>query len=142
MEHLFNDISKFMLLKENPTLRNLSTVQTYLDTLHERNEITLEDKIFMRPKFAQFGRSHGSIKIRQDYQDMPPFRPIVDTASTPHSGIAKCLSSLLNPLAIYNYAVEDSFETVKCIKSFLPNYSSKGANSLLSMSPHCLLLSR
>ena len=44
-----------MLLKENATSRNLSTVQTYLDTLHKRNEITLEDKIFMRPEFAQFG---------------------------------------------------------------------------------------
>ena len=32
-ESLFNDTSKFTLLKEDPTLRNLSTVQTYHNTL-------------------------------------------------------------------------------------------------------------
>ena len=51
-ESLFNDTSKFTLLKEDPTLRNLSTVQTYLNTLQKRNEITLEDKNLMRPKFV------------------------------------------------------------------------------------------
>ena len=38
MERLFNDTSKFTLLQEDPTLRNLSFVQTYLNTLHKRNE--------------------------------------------------------------------------------------------------------
>ena len=52
MERLFNDTIKFMLLQEDPKLRNLSTVQTYLNTLQKRNEITLEDKNLMRPKFV------------------------------------------------------------------------------------------
>ena len=41
MEHLFNDTSKFTLFQEDPTLRNLSTVQTHLNKLQKRNEITL-----------------------------------------------------------------------------------------------------
>ena len=39
MDCLFNDTSKFTLLQEKPTLRNLSTVQTYLNTLRKRNGI-------------------------------------------------------------------------------------------------------
>ena len=62
IERLFNDTSKFTLLQEDPKLRNLSTVQTYLNTL-QRNEITLEDKNLMRPKFGQIGRAHVLQKI-------------------------------------------------------------------------------
>ena len=51
----------------------------------------------MRPKFAQIGRAHGLPKIHKDYQDIPPFGPRADTTSTPRYGIAKYLSSLLNP---------------------------------------------
>ena len=35
MERLFNDTRKFTLLQEGPTLRILTTVQTYLNTLHK-----------------------------------------------------------------------------------------------------------
>ena len=38
MERLFTDTRKFTLLQEDPTLRNLSTVETYLNTLHKRNK--------------------------------------------------------------------------------------------------------
>ena len=34
MERLFNDTSKFTFLQKDPTLQNLSTVQTYLNTFH------------------------------------------------------------------------------------------------------------
>ena len=73
MERLFNDTRKFTLLQEDPTLRNLSTVETYLNTLHKRNEINIEDKNLMRPKFAQIGCAHGLRKIHKGYQDIPPF---------------------------------------------------------------------
>ena len=53
MERLFNDTSKFTWLQEDPALRNLSTVQTYLNTLNKRNKVTLENKNLMRPNFAQ-----------------------------------------------------------------------------------------
>ena len=101
MESLFNDISKFTLLQEywvfkiGTSLRNPSSVQIYLNALHKRNRITLEDKKLMRPKFAQLGRPQGLPKTPKDYQDIPPFFHIVDTTSTPYYGIAKYLSSLI-----------------------------------------------
>ena len=100
MERLFNDTSKFTLLQEHPTLCNLSTMQTFLNTLHKRNEITLEYKNLMRSKFAQIGRAYGLPKIHKDYQHIPPFRTIVYTTSrsTPHFGIGKYLLLLLNHL--------------------------------------------
>ena len=55
-----------------------------------------------------------------------PFRPIVDTTSTPHYGIGKYLSSLLNPLTINNYSIEDSFEAVKHIKAIPPKLLIEG----------------
>ena len=116
MECLFNDTSKFTLIHEEPTLCNLSTLQTYINTLHKRNEITLEDKNLMRPKFSQIACAHGLLKLHKDYQDIP----IVDTTSTPHYGIAKFLSSLLNPFAINNYSVKDSFEAPKSIQAIPP----------------------
>ena len=54
---------------------------------------------------------------------MPTFRPIVDT---PHYGIGKYLSSLLNPLTITNYSVKDSFETAKRITAIPPELFSEG----------------
>ena len=114
-----NNTSKFTLIHGDITLRTLSTVKTYVNTLHKRNEITLKDKNLMRPKLAIIGRAHGLPKIHKYYQDIPSFRPIVDTISTPHYGIAKFLSSLLNPLAISNYSVKDSFEAAKRIQAIL-----------------------
>ena len=119
MEHLFNDTSKFTLIHEEPKFRNLLTVQTYTYTLQKRNEIT-KDKNLRRPKFAQIGRAHGLPKIHKDYQDIPSFLPIVNTTSTPYYGIAEFLSSLLNPLAINNHSVKNSFEVAKCIQAIPP----------------------
>ena len=118
-------------------------MQTYHDTLQKRNEIILEDKTLMRPKFAQIERAHGLPKIHTDclYQDTPPFRHIVDTTSTPHYGIGKYLSSLLNPFTINNYSIEDSFlKQLNVEKPFLPDYSVMDKYPLASMSPHCLLI--
>ena len=78
-------------------------MQTYLNTLHKRNEITLEDKNLMRPKFAQIGHAHDLPKIHKDY-----------------------LSSLLNSLTTNNYYVEDTFEAAKCIKAIPPKLFSEG----------------
>ena len=126
MERLGNDASKFTLLHKDPTLCNTSTVQTYINTLHKRNEITLEDKNLIRPKFAHIGRVHGLPKIHKDYQDMPTFHPIVNTTSTPYYGIAKYLSSLRNPFTINNYSVKDFFEAVKHIQAIPPKLFNQG----------------
>ena len=96
LENLFNDTSKFQSLDYDPTMRNLSTVQSY--TLYDRQEITLEDTYAMRPKFTKVGQAHGLPKIHKNYDHLPPFCPITDTTNTVHYGIAKYLSNLLQPL--------------------------------------------
>ena len=44
MERLFSDQRKFEVLNEDPTIRNLRTVQNYLNTLCNRGEITELEK--------------------------------------------------------------------------------------------------
>ena len=57
---------------------------------------------------------------------MPSFHLIVDKTSTTHYGIAKFLSSLLNPLAINNYSVNGSFEAAKHIQAIPPELFNQG----------------
>ena len=56
------------------------TVQTILIP-YIKNEIKLEDKSLMQPKFAVIGITHGLPKMHEGYQEMPPIRPIVDTTT-------------------------------------------------------------
>ena len=65
MEQLFSGTSRFQLLDNDPTLRDLPTVQSYLKTLYNRQQITFEGITAMRPKFAQVGRAHGLPKIHK-----------------------------------------------------------------------------
>ena len=71
----------------------------------------------MRPKAAQVGRAHGLPKIHKKYTDLPSFRPIIDTTNTPHCGVGKFLTRLLNPLTENVYSIKDSFEAVDRICS-------------------------
>ena len=70
----------------------------------------------MRPKFAQIGRAHGLPKTHKRFEDLPPFRPIVDTTNTPYYSIAKFLANLLNPLALNNFTVTDSLDAANKIQ--------------------------
>ena len=89
LENLFNATSQFQLLDLDTTMRNLSTVQNYLNMLYNRHKITLEHKNAMRPKLAQVGRAHGLPKIQKNYDHPPPFRQIIDPTNTAHYLIAK-----------------------------------------------------
>ena len=59
MERLFSVQKKLKVLNEDPTIRNLRTIQNYLKTLRNRGEVTELEKKEMRPKFAQIARVHG-----------------------------------------------------------------------------------
>ena len=75
---------------------------------------------------SSFGRAHGMPKIHKTYTDIPLFRPIVDTTTTPHYNVGKFLSSLLNPLTINEYHLTDSFEAVSAIKAIPQNLFDEG----------------
>ena len=100
MERIFNDKTKFKVVNNDPTFRNLASVQNYLNTLVSRGELTENDKMEMRPKSARLGRAHGLPKIHKDYTNIPSFRPIVDTTCAVLYGVGKYLSNLLNPLTL------------------------------------------
>ena len=56
-------------------------------------------------------------KTHKSFRDLPAFRPIVDTTTTPHYNVGKFLSSLLNPITINDYNLRDSFHAVSEIKT-------------------------
>ena len=89
LENLFDETSEFQVLDHDPTIQNLSTVQSYLNTLYNHQEITLEDMNAMRPKYAEVGQAHGLPKIYKNYDYLPPFCPVIDTTNTACYGIAK-----------------------------------------------------
>ena len=69
----------------------------------------------MRPKFGQIGRAHRLPKIHKQFNNIPSFRPIVDTTNTPHYNVGKYLANLLNSLTQNDFVVKDSFEVVNKI---------------------------
>ena len=85
----------------------------------------------MKPKFVQIGRAHRLPKIQKEFLKVPSFQPIVDTTNTPHCGVGKFLTNLLNPLTQNEYAVKDSFEAVNMIHKIPPELLIKGIDIFL-----------
>ena len=115
MNQLFSD--KIEIIKNDPTLTTLKTVQNYLNNLCKRNEITEAEKKQMTPMSVQLGRTHGLPKIHKVFANIPNFCPIIDTTNTPYYKTGQYLSSLLQPLTINDYFLKDSFDTANKIKS-------------------------
>ena len=126
IQHIFSDKRKFKIVKDDPTIKNLTTVQKYFNTLAKRGEITDAIKIQIRPKSAQLGKAYGLPKIHKQCTTIPPFRPIVDTTGTAQYGIAKYLPNLLNPLTLNEYSLKDSFEAVDIIQTMPQELFSEG----------------
>ena len=74
------------------TLTQLVTLQNYLRTIYNRNEITKIDYDNMRPVSTKPARAHGLPKIHKTFDDLPPFRPIIDTTGTAYQPVAKFLT--------------------------------------------------
>ena len=117
MNELFSDKTKFKIIKNNPTLTRLKTVQNYLNNLCKGYEITEAEKKQMRPMSAQLGRAHGLPKIHKVFANILKFRPIIDRNNTPYYKTGQYLSSLLQPLTINDYTLKDSFDAANKIKS-------------------------
>ena len=100
IECLDSDETKFQVLDKDQTLQSLDTVQNYLSTLFNRWEISNDEKKKHASKFAQIGRAHVLLKTHKKFEDLPTFRPKVDTTNTPYYGIAKILANLWNPLTL------------------------------------------
>ena len=115
-----SDTSRFRLLKTDPTFTRLTSLQSYLNTLFNRGEISETDYTFLRRRAAHFSRAHGLPKMHKHYENTPKFRPINDTTGTPHYNVGKFLTELLNPFDHNEYTFRDSFHAVSDLKS-IPN---------------------
>ena len=121
MEHLFADRSKFRIVPDDPTAARLNSLQKYLKKLHKRGEITQEVFNRIRPKNAKPARAHGLPKTHKEYEDLPPFRPIIDTTGTAHSSIGKYLCEILKPLSTNEFTLKDSFDAAERIRNIPPD---------------------
>ena len=94
MSELFADSSKFRKIAEDNTITQLSTLQNYLRTIHNRGEITDEIYNSIRPQSTKPARAHGLPKTHKPFDNLPPFRPIIDTTGTAYQPLAKYLSQI------------------------------------------------
>ena len=89
LEGLFCDKTMFQVLENNPALTNHKTIQTCIQTLFKRGEITEKEKNEVRPKASEVRRAHALPKIHKLYNALLSFRPIIDTTNTSHYGVRK-----------------------------------------------------
>ena len=102
-------------------------MQRYLKKLNKRGELTndMYDKI--RPKSAKLARAHGLPKTHKLFENIPSFRPIIDTTGTTHYLVGNYLSELLNPLTHNDYSLKDSFDAATRISRILPQVRENDA---------------
>ena len=117
MENLFSDKNRFKQLDSDPTITRLSCLQSYLRKLKNNNEITEGKFKAMRPQNARPAKASGLPKIYQQFDNLPSFRPIIDTAGSAHYLTAKFLANLLKPLTTNQFTFDDSFDAARKIKS-------------------------
>ncbi|KXJ12144.1 hypothetical protein AC249_AIPGENE28616 [Exaiptasia diaphana] len=113
MEKLFANKTKFNQLTVDPT--RLTSLRSYLNKLHKRGEISEDQLDEMKPKAGHIARVHGLPKTHKEYSNILPFRPIIDTTSTPYSNVEQVVSELIKNDVIKFYVryVDDTLVLVK-----------------------------
>ena len=108
-------------------------MQIYLKQLNKRGE--LPDAFYnnIRQKHAKFARAHGLPKVHKAFDDIPPFRPIVDINGPTHSSVGKYLSEILYSLTQNQFSVKDSFDAANRINSILPEVKNSNNSVFVSL---------
>ena len=96
-----SDATKFSKVTHDSSLTQLTTLQTYLRTLLNRNEINESEYQNMRP-----------VSTKPAIDNLPPFRPIIDTTGAAYKPVAKYRTNLLNPLTTNEFTTKDTFDAV------------------------------
>ena len=111
LDKLFSDTTKFKRLDADPTNIRLSTLQSYLRKLNNRNRIS-EEVVYqiIRRKNGKIPRAHGSPKVHKSFVRVPSFRPIIDTIGSTYYNVTKYFTKLLNPLTQNGYSLKDTFD--------------------------------
>ena len=126
MTALFSDPSKFKKLDKDPSLTQLASLQNYLRQIHKRNEIDDATYNAIRPQSTKPARAHGLPKTHKSFDNLPTFRPIIDTMGTAYKPLAKYLSTLLNPLTHNEFKLQDSFDAVVRIHNIPSHLFTEG----------------
>ena len=94
--------------------------QLNLKQLNKRGE--LPDAVYntIRPKHAKIARAHDLPKVHKAFDDVPPFRPIIDTMGTTHSSVEKYLPEVLYSLTQNQFSIKNLFDAAYRINSILP----------------------
>ena len=103
-------------LNADPTSTSLSTLQSYLRKLYNRNKISEEVYLEIRPKTAKIARAYGLSKVHRSFDRVPSFQPIIETIGSTHCIVGKYIIRLLNPLLQNEYSLKDTFDAAECIK--------------------------
>ena len=133
VEKLFQKKLKFKQFLEDPIPSRLSSVQRYLKKLNKRSKLTNDMYCKIRLKSAKLAWPHGLPKIHNSFENIPSFRPILDTTGTRHYSFGKYLSELLNPLTHNDYSLKDSFDTATRISRILPEVRDNDAYMFISL---------
>ena len=115
LDKLFSDKTKFKRLDTDPTNTRLSTLQSYLRKLYNRNEISEEVYQEIRSKNTKIATAHGLPKV-QSFDRVPSFSPIIDAIVSTHYNVGKYITKVPNPLTQNEYSLKDTFDAVECIK--------------------------
>ena len=107
-------------------------MQRYLKEVDK--SVELPDAVYkkMCPKHAKVPTTHALPKVHKAFDDIPPFRPIIDTISATHSHVGKYLSEVLYPQTKNQFYIKDSFDAADRINSILPKV--KNSNDLVFVS--------
>ena len=135
MTALFSNPKKFKELHIDPSLTQVSSLQIYLRTIHNHNKIDDETYKNIRPQSTRPARAHGLPKTHKPFDNLPSFRPIIDTTGTAYQLVAKYLSSLLNPLTHNEFKLRDSFDAVSRIHRLGYRFVSFDVTSLFTNIP-------
>lgn len=88
--------------------------------------MTQEEYDRLRPKNAKPARAHGLPKIHKTFENIPKFRPIIDTTGTSHYLVGKFLTNLLSPLTTNEYTFKDTFDAVNKMQNIPTNLLKDG----------------
>ena len=91
----FFDKSKFKQIVKDPTMTQLSTLQTCLRSLFKFVELTDKQYKKLLPLNVSVARAHALPKIQKIFALLPKFRSIFDTTSTCYYNVGSYLSELL-----------------------------------------------
>ena len=88
----------------------------------------------MRPISTKPARAHGLPKIHKSFDNLPPFRPIIDATGTAYQPVVKYLTNLLNPSTTNEFTIKDTFVPKKLFDDGF-RFVSFGVKSLFTNMP-------